>query len=191
MPRGLVRSGDFRKGTPITLPHEFGNPVGGSNEPFGNPEPQSNPRMAGNPVDWTPDPAHFGNQVSFLLQTVPPVVVVSPGSSGSTEVDLTNLLGSNSATLTYFGQPTGVSLTFLPNPDVTQSVVTISVDAAVAPGKYTITIVGTVSSPNIEYVQLHLVVAVNPNVPVAGFLLQADGSSLFLLADLSGAILVS
>jgi hypothetical protein len=69
-------------------------------------------------------------------------------------------------------------------------VATISVDAAVAPGKYTITLVGTGSSPNIEYVQLRLLVAVNPNFPVAGYLLQADGSSLFLLADLSGAILV-
>jgi hypothetical protein len=191
MPAGLVRSGDFRKGTPITLPHDFGNDVAGTNEPFGNVIPQPNPRMAGNPVDWTPSPTHFGNQVSFSLQTVPFVAIVAPGSAGSVDVNLINLLGTNSAELTYFGEPAGVSLTFSPNPDTSQTTVTIIVDAAVAPGKYPVTIVGTATPPNIEYVQLNLVVAVNPNVPSAGFLLQADGSSKILLADLTGAILVS
>jgi len=157
MPAGLVRSGDFRNGTPIILPHQFGNPVS-SPEPFGNPEPQSNPRMAGNPVDWTPSPAHFGNQVSFLLQTVPPVVIVAQGSSGTCSINLTNLKGTNSAELTYFGEPAGVTLAFAPNPDVTSSTVTIMVPSNVPAGKYTITIVGTVTTPNIEYVQLHLVV---------------------------------
>lgn len=159
MPEGLVRSGDFRNGTPIVLPHQFGNSVAGPNEPFGNTESQSNPRMAGNPVDWTPSPAHFGNQVSFLLQTVPPVVVIAPGATGTINLNLTNLFGSNSATATYFGEPSGVSLAFAPNPDTSTSVVTVTVGAGVADGKYTITIVGTVVSPNIEYVQLHLVVA--------------------------------
>lgn len=159
MPAGLVRSGDFRNGTPITLPHDFGNDVAGVNEPFGNVIPQSNPRMVGNPVDWLPSPAHFGNQVSFLLQTVPSVVIVIPGSTGTVDINLTNLKGSNSAELTYFGEPSGVTLSFSTNPDISSSTVTVTVPSDVPVGKYTITIVGTVSSPNIEYVQLHLVVA--------------------------------
>ena len=38
MPEGLVRSGDFRNGTPVTLPLNFGTPI---TEPhsFGNPVP--------------------------------------------------------------------------------------------------------------------------------------------------------
>jgi hypothetical protein len=190
-PCGLVRSGDFRNGTPMTAGHVFGNSVAGANEPFGNPVPQANPRMAGNPVDWTPSPAYFGNQVSFLLQMVPPVVIVQPGSTGSTDINLTNLLGTSSAELTYFGEPTGVTLSFSPNPDTTSSNVTITVPSDVPAGKYTITIVGTVESPNIEYVQLHLVVSVNPNPPFVSYLLQADGVSHILLADLTGAILIS
>jgi hypothetical protein len=191
MPAGLVRSGDFRKGTPIILPHDFGNDVAGANEPFGNPEPQSNPRMAGNPVTWELSSSHFGNQVSFSLQTVPPVVIVQTGTTGTVDVNLTNLIGTNSAELTYFGEPTGVTLSFSPNPDTTSSTVTVTVPSDVPAGKYTITIVGTVDSPDIEYVQLHLVVSVNPNPPVFSYLLQADGISKILLADLAGAILVS
>lgn len=114
MPAGLVRSGDFRKGTPITLPHQFGTPVAGENEPFGNVEPQSNPRMAGNPVDWSPSSAHFGNQVSFLLQTVPPIVIVAPGETGSTDINLTNLLGTSSAELTYLENLAASRFHFLP-----------------------------------------------------------------------------
>ena len=170
MPAGLVRSGDFRNGTPIVLPHQFGNSVTSpTTEPFGNNIPQANPRMAGNPVDWSPSPAHFGNQISFLLQTVPPVVIVAPGSTGTTDINLTNLKGTNSAELTYFGEPSGVSLAFATNPDLTSSVVTVTVGADVPSGRYTITIVGTVSSPNIEYVQLNLVVAAASAPPPSGF----------------------
>jgi hypothetical protein len=159
MPEGLVRSGDYRNGTPITLPHQFGTPVG-SNEPFGNVQPQSNPQTPGkgNPVTWLPSPAHFGNQVSFSLQTVPPVVVIARGLTGTTDIDLTNLKGSNAATLTSFGEPAGVAVAFAPNPDTGVTVATITVGSSVPVGKYTITVVGTVVSPNIEFTQIHLVV---------------------------------
>ncbi len=60
MPQGLVRSGDFRKGTPVVLPHQFGNSVGNP-ESFGNIEPQPNATLFENQVTWTPNPAHFGN----------------------------------------------------------------------------------------------------------------------------------
>jgi hypothetical protein len=170
MPQGLVRSGDFRNGNPVTwlpTPAHFGTPVAGANEPFGNPEPQANPRMAGNPVDWIPSPIHFGNQVSFSLKPQPYIVIVPPGATGTTTLNLTNLFtGSvNSAELTYFGEPAGVTLAFAPNPDTATSVVTVTVGASVPAGKYTVTIVGTVVSPNIEYVQLHVVVAAGGSAP--------------------------
>ena len=155
---GLVRSGDFRKGTPVVLPHQFGNSVGGP-EPFGNIEPQPNTTLFENQVTWTPSPAVFGNQVSFSLQTVPPVVVVPAGSSGNTDINLTNLLGSNSATLTYYGAPAGVSVVFGTNPDTGLSIATITVGANVPAGRYTITVVGTVSGANIETTNIQLVVS--------------------------------
>ena len=155
---GIVRAGDFRKGNPVVLPKNFGNSVGGP-EPFGSPQPQSNSSMFENLVTWTPNSAVFGNQVSFSLQTVPPVVVVPAGLSGNTDINLTNLLGSSSATLTYYGAPVGVTVTFGTNPDTGTSVATVTVGANVPAGRYTITVVGTVDTPDIEYVQLHLVVA--------------------------------
>ena len=159
MPMGIVRAGDFRKGNPVVLPKNFGNLVGGS-EPFGSPQPQSNSSMFENLVTWTPNSAVFGNQVSFSLQTVPPVVVVPAGSSGNTDINLTNLLGSSSsATLTYYGAPAGVSVTFGTNPDTGLSIATITVGANVPAGRYTITVVGTVSGANIETTNIQLVVS--------------------------------
>ena len=67
MPRGLNRSGDFRNGSPITLPHTFGNPITQTPSPknFGNAVtwPTPNPAEFGNAVTWTPSPAHFGNVI--------------------------------------------------------------------------------------------------------------------------------
>ena len=155
---GIVRAGDFRKGNPVVLPKNFGNLVGGS-EPFGSPQPQSNSSMFENLVTWTPNSAVFGNQVSFSLQTVPPVLVVAPNSAGTTDINLTNLLGSNSATLTYYGAPVGVTVAFGTNPDTGTSVATVTVGATVPAGRYTITVVGTVSGTNIETTNIQLVVS--------------------------------
>ena len=159
MPQGIVRSGDFRKGTPVILPHQYGNPVAGKNEPFGSPQPQSNPALSKNQVTWGPTPSHFGNQVSFSLQSVPPIVIVAPGGVGTTSINLTNRLGVNSATLTYSGAPVGVTLAFAPNPDTGIAVVTITVGASVPAGRYTITVLGTAVTPNIEDVKIQLVVS--------------------------------
>ena len=174
MPQGLVRSGDFREGTPIVLPHRFGNLVG-EPEPFGNIEPQPNDTLFENQVTWTPNPTHFGNQVSFSLQTVPPVLVVAPNSAGTTDINLTNLLGSNSATLTYYGAPVGVTVAFGTNPDTGTSVATVTVGANVPAGRYTITVVGTVSGANVELTNIQLVVT-STNPSTADFLLQEDVS---------------
>ena len=102
MPIGKVNSGDFRKGTPIILPHQFGTPVS-IPEPQGNVIPQSNPTLNGNPVTWVVSPAHFGNTVEFSLQSVPPIVLIEAGGTGSVNINLTQLLDSPTATLTFSG----------------------------------------------------------------------------------------
>lgn len=155
MPAGLVRSGNFSKGTPITLPHNFGNVVGAS-EPFGNPIPQSNPSLDSNPVTWAPAPNHFGNGVNFSLQSSPPVVVIAPGSTGTVNIVVTNVDGTNVPTLSYSGAPAGVTIAFGTNPDTTTSVATITVASSVPAGRYTITITGT-GSPS-QTTNIHLVV---------------------------------
>lgn len=156
-PCGLVRSGSYQKGTPMTAGHVFGNLIG-EPEPFGSPQPQSNTSMSENLVTWSPSPSHFGNQVSLSLQTVPPVLVLAPGTVGTTDINLTNLLGTSSAALTFSGAPAGVTVAFAPNPDTTTSIATVTVGAAVPAGRYTITVFGTVANPNIEYTYIHLVV---------------------------------
>lgn len=68
MPEGLVRTDlnktgtDYRKGTPVVLPHEYGNVV---IEPksFGNPVPPVDPSFNSNPVTWPPSSDHFGNNI--------------------------------------------------------------------------------------------------------------------------------
>lgn len=150
-PCGLVRSGDYRKGTPIQAGHIFGTPVN-KPEPFGNVQPQSNTTMNSNPV-----PAHFGDQLAFSLQAVPPIVIVSRGSTGTTNIVKTDLLGSNSPTLTYSGAPAGVTVAFVPNPDTGTSVATVTVGASVPIGDYTITIIGTTATET-ENTYIHLVV---------------------------------
>ena len=74
MPEGLVRPGDFKNGTPITLPHDFGNDVTLPMN-FGNPVPPTDATFNSNQVTWLPSPAHFGNVITpsalpgdFLVQ---------------------------------------------------------------------------------------------------------------------------
>jgi hypothetical protein len=157
MALGKVNSGDYRNGTPITAGHVFGTPVT-LPEPRGNVEPQSNSSLNSNPVTWIPAPSYFGNTVDLSLQTVGPIVVVAPGGTGTTNINLTQLLGAPTPTLTYSGAPAGVTLAFAPNPDTGTSVCTVTVSSSVPVGKYTITIIGTVGT-EINYTNLHLVVS--------------------------------
>jgi hypothetical protein len=67
MPLGLDRVGDYRNGSPITLPHDFGNDVDWQTpDPteFGNPIPSDGTNE--NLVTWIPTPNHFGNPVILI-----------------------------------------------------------------------------------------------------------------------------
>lgn len=186
MPAGKVNSGDFRKGTPIILPHQFGTPVCNP-EPFGNVIPQSNPTLDSNPVTWVPSPSHFGNTVEFSLQSVPPIIIIEAGGTGSVNINLMQLLDSPTATLTFSGAPVGVTISFVPNPDTGTSAAEITVGASVAVGKYTITITGT-GARETNTTNIHLIVF-NQSLPsnAFGFLLE-DGSGVVLLED--GSVLL-
>lgn len=187
MPLGKVNSGNFSHGTPMTAGHQFGNPVAGTAEPFGNVIPQSNTTLDSNPVTWLPSPSHFGSTVEFSLQSVPPIIIIEQGDSGAVNINLTQLLDSPTATLTFSGAPSGVSITFAPNPDTGISVATITVGATVPVGKYTIDVQGA-GSQETNHTNIHLVVVgVDTGVNAFGFLLE-DGSGVILLED--GTILL-
>jgi len=183
---GKVNSGDFRNGTPIILPHQFGNPVS-SPEPFGNVIPQANSSLNSNPVTWTPSATHFGNTVEFSLQSVPPIIIIEQGDSAAVNINLTQLLDSPTATLTFSGAPTGVTISFAPTPDTGTSVATITVGATVPVGKYTIEVDGAGASET-NRTNIHLVVVgVDIGGNAFGFLLE-NGTGVILLEN--GSILL-
>ena len=188
MPAGKVNSGHFRNGTPIKLPHQFGNPVDATSDNFGNVQPQGNNTLNSNPVTWPPASSHFGNQVSLSMQAVAPILIVEAGGTGSFTVPITDLQNfSGSVTLSFSGAPTGITVSFAPNPATSTSTAQVSVASTVALGKYTITITGT-SGTVVTHTNIHLVVVGN-SLPgnAFGFLLE-DGSGVILLED--GSILL-
>ena len=157
MPEGLVRSGDFREGTPITAGHTFSTPVTVPPND-GNVEPQANTTLDSNPITWLPSPTHFGNGTGFSMQSTPPIVNIARNTTGTTTITVTSLNAAPATvTLTYSGAPVGVSIAFGTNPTTGTSVATTTVGAGVAPGKYTITIIGT-ATPEVENTNIHLVV---------------------------------
>jgi hypothetical protein len=159
---GTIQSnpnGGYRNGTPIILPHNFGNVTAGSNQPFGNPIPQPNPSLdGGNPIIT---PHNFGNEVSFVLQCEPSHVVIAPNSTGTSTVTLTDLLGTNTGTLGYNGAPSGMTVAFSPATvdQAASSTATITVGSSVPPGRYDLGINATQAGANIEIVRLTVLVA--------------------------------
>ena len=184
---GKVNSGDFRNGTPIILPHQFGNPVS-SPEPFGNVMPQANSSLNSNPVTWTPSATQFGNNTAFSMQVVPPILIVEHGGTGSAPIVVTELGGFTGAvTLTSSGAPSGAVVSFTINPTTGATTAQVTVSSAVPSGKYTITVTGTsgtaVNSTNIQLV----VVGVSLPSNAFGFLLE-NGTGVILLEN--GSILL-
>jgi hypothetical protein len=122
MPRGLNRSDindggtSYRNGTPLTLPHNFGNPA--PPESFGNPIPSSGTNQ--NVVNWLPSPAHFGNQIGSTnpAPTVISLDITSGPPAGGTSVTATGtgflsgaevLFGDNPATSVVVNSSTSIT----------------------------------------------------------------------------------
>ena len=97
MPRGLNRSGDFRNGTPITLPHEFGTPITEPHD-FGN--DITEPKDFGNPVTWAPSPAHFGNIIGVSTPTQP-TPTFSPVAGAYAAVQTVTITSSGADAIYY------------------------------------------------------------------------------------------
>jgi len=116
MPLGLNRSGDFRNGTPITLPHDFGTDITEPHD-FGN--DITEPKDFGNPVTWLPNPAHFGNIIA------PPTPVNPAPTVASINVATGGILGGTAVTITGIGFLTGATVLFGAN-DATSVVVVSS-----------------------------------------------------------------
>ena len=100
MPEGLVRSGDFRNGTPVTLPLNFGTPI---TEPhsFGNPVPPTDATFNSNPVTWVPSPAHFGNVIAPATTPLA-APTFSPAGGAYTGAQSVTLTVDAHATATYY-----------------------------------------------------------------------------------------
>lgn len=101
MPEGLVRNGDYRNGTPITEPKDFGNEVTWTPDPahFGNPVTWTpDPAHFGNAVTWLPDPAHFGNPIGPSQQTTP---TFDPPAGTYTEAQTVTITSAGADTIYY------------------------------------------------------------------------------------------
>jgi hypothetical protein len=110
-PRGLNRNdindggSSYRNGTPITEPHNFGNPA--PPDSFGNVPPFD----AGNQVTWQPSPAFFGNQIGSAspAPTVASLDVTTGGITGGTPVIITGTGFQSGAEVLFGSEPaTGV-----------------------------------------------------------------------------------
>ena len=98
MPEGLNRQGDFRNGTPITLPHDFGTDITEPHD-FGN--DITEPKDFGNPVMWLPNPARFGNLIAPPITQLSTPVATPAGGSYTSAQQVTLATDSN-ATATYY-----------------------------------------------------------------------------------------
>lgn len=107
MPRGLNRSGDFRRGNPVNWvpsPSHFGNQVNWVPSPthFGNPENATpDPKNFGNPVTWVPAPNHYGNPVGGNAAT--PTFQPVAGSYGVPQIVKIISLGADAIYYTTDG----------------------------------------------------------------------------------------
>ena len=100
MPEGLVRSGDFRNGTPVTLPLNFGTPIAEPHS-FGNPVPPTDATFNSNPVTWVPSPAHFGNVIAPATTPLA-APTFSPAGGAYTGAQSVTLTVDAHATATYY-----------------------------------------------------------------------------------------
>lgn len=175
MPRGRVRKGDFRNGTPITLPHTFGNTVNWAPSPaeFGNPvDHAADPAAFGNPVTWSPSPTHFGNQVGGTPQT--PTFEPPAGTYGVPQV--VHIISQGADAIYYTVDGT--------NPTTASTLYTGSV---FVPSSETIMAIAVIDGVPSAIGSAVYVIGAAPPPVTDGFELE-DGSGVLLLED--GSILL-
>ncbi|MBC7896654.1 MAG: hypothetical protein H7066_14655 [Cytophagaceae bacterium] len=80
---------------------------------------------------------------SYSLAVLPSTLSLAPGANGTATVNLDRTNVSGAVTLSLDGPPAGITASFLPASSTTNaSTMTVSVDAAVAPGSYAVTVRG-------------------------------------------------
>jgi kumamolisin len=134
---------------------------------------------------------------SFSLSASPSAVSVVQGNSGSSTISSVLYNGFNSAiTLSATGQPSGVGVTFSPNPIAAPgsggTAVSFAVGSSVAPGTYTITISGSGGgATETTTVSLTVTAPVVPAFtisvsPTAGYLDQGQSGYAVVTTTVSG-----
>src|SRR5438128_1313941 len=85
----------------------------------------------------------------YALSVAPTALTIAQGANGTTTVTITRTSFTDAVTLSLGNAPTGVTGSFNPAaPTGTNSTLTVSVGAAVAPGVYNLTVDGTATAGN-------------------------------------------
>jgi kumamolisin len=131
---------------------------------------------------------------TFSISASPSSVSVVQGNTGTSTISTTAENGfSSTITLSYSGQPSGVTVTFAPNPIASPgtgtSVATFNVISGTTTGTYPITITGTDSTGTIVN---STSVSLTVTAPVTGgFTLSASPSSLTVRRGRSGSTTIA
>ena len=121
---------------------------------------------------------------SFRLASSASSVTVTPGSSGTATITVTDAPGfSSSVNLSVSGLPSGVSASWSANPASSKSTLTLTAGSSAVYGSYLVTIAGT-SGSAIESTSFALVV----NAP--GYTLVPSPASLKLYPGTSGTVTI-
>src|SRR5947209_8156492 len=90
-----------------------------------------------------------GPAADYTLSLAPAALTIVQGANGTASVTITRTNFNGAVTLSLGGAPTGVTGSFNPAaPTGTNSTLTVSVGAAVAPGVYNLTVDGTATAGN-------------------------------------------
>ena len=131
-----------------------------------------------------------GNQFSIVVAVSPTSLSVAQGSSGSTTVMLTRGGGFGGAVaFTATGLPSGATASISPQiigGTATQSTVTVTVDAGVAPGTYTATVTATAAGLTNATTSFQVVITAAPN-----YSLSATPAAVAIAAGESGTTVVN
>lgn len=110
MPKGLVGNGDYRNGTPIHEPKDFGTKINWTPKPSEFGDPINEPKDFGNKVTWAPSPSHFGNQIGGSAAT--PTFDPPAGTYGVPQRVIITSVGNDAIFFTVDGSTPDVTSQF-------------------------------------------------------------------------------